>query len=86
MLYTRLLGDEDDDLDDADAPPTRRGQYGIWCPETSKWFTTALGAIRRYSVVRGPEIDPDLAEQRRLYPGVTFVVRQILPSGKPYEG
>ena len=81
---TRFLDLGDDDLDDE--APAHRGQYGIWCPEKSQWLTTALGQIRRYSVIRGPEIDPDLSEQRAAYPGATFVVRQILPSGKPYGG
>jgi hypothetical protein len=79
------MSDADDELDDA-AAQAPRGRFGIWCPETSRWLTTVLGQVRRYTVVRGPEIDPDLDEQRRLYRGLTFVVRQILPSGKPYGG
>jgi hypothetical protein len=70
----------------SDDAPTNRGPYGIWCRETSQWLTNLAGQIRRYRVVYGPEIDPDLAEQRALSRGLTFEVRQILPNGKPYGG
>jgi hypothetical protein len=57
--------------------------FGIWCVERADWVRGIFGGANRYPSIE--EATPDLLSFRETDPNSTYLVKYIMPDGKPYD-
>jgi hypothetical protein len=58
--------------------------FGVFCVEADAFCETLFGAIEQYASL--PEAEAACADWRKVEPTKTFLPRQVMADGRPYEG